>query len=82
MTSPASETPEPVAMETEAETPAAEPGERQPPAFSFLTPPKKTLNNIDYNQLFSSSLSAEVKPDVAVDDWEAIASDEEKGETL
>ncbi|XP_040887878.1 eukaryotic translation initiation factor 5B [Toxotes jaculatrix] len=45
VTSPTSETPEPVAMETEAETPAAEP---------------------------------EVKPDAAVDDWEAIASDEEK----
>ncbi|XP_069577264.1 eukaryotic translation initiation factor 5B [Brachyistius frenatus] len=45
VTSPASETPEPVAMETEAQTPAAEP---------------------------------EVKPDAAVDDWEAIASDEEK----
>ncbi|KAM7365823.1 hypothetical protein PAMP_016725 [Pampus punctatissimus] len=43
VTSPTSETPEPVAME--AETPAAEP---------------------------------ELKPDVAVDDWEAIASDEEK----
>ncbi|KAM7375564.1 hypothetical protein PAMA_014598 [Pampus argenteus] len=45
VTSPTSETPEPVAMETEAETPGAEP---------------------------------EMKPDVAVDDWEAIASDEEK----
>ncbi|XP_018516837.1 eukaryotic translation initiation factor 5B [Lates calcarifer] len=45
VTSPTSETPEPVAMETEAKTPAAEP---------------------------------EVKPDAAVDDWEAIASDEEK----
>ncbi|KAM9334224.1 eukaryotic translation initiation factor 5B [Symphorus nematophorus] len=46
VTSPTSETPEPVAMETEAtEKPAAEP---------------------------------EVKPDAAVDDWEAIATDEEK----
>ncbi|KAM3585547.1 uncharacterized protein V6R79_020678 [Siganus canaliculatus] len=45
VTSPTSETPEPVAMETEAETPAAEP---------------------------------EVKPDAAVDDWETIATDEEK----
>ncbi|XP_030008523.1 eukaryotic translation initiation factor 5B [Sphaeramia orbicularis] len=45
VTSPTSETPEPVAMETEAETPATEP---------------------------------EVKPDAAVDNWEAIASDEEK----
>uniref|UniRef100_A0A3Q1IAE3 Eukaryotic translation initiation factor 5B n=1 Tax=Anabas testudineus TaxID=64144 RepID=A0A3Q1IAE3_ANATE len=45
VTSPTSETPEPVAMETEVKTPAAEP---------------------------------EVKPDAAVDDWEAIASDEEK----
>uniref|UniRef100_A0A667ZR53 Eukaryotic translation initiation factor 5B n=1 Tax=Myripristis murdjan TaxID=586833 RepID=A0A667ZR53_9TELE len=41
--SPTSETPEPVAMETEAET-------------------------------------APVKPDVAIDDWEAIASDEDKGD--
>ncbi|KAM9835918.1 eukaryotic translation initiation factor 5B isoform 2-T2 [Aulostomus maculatus] len=45
VTSPTSEMPEPVAMETEAGTPAKEP---------------------------------EVKPDAAVDDWEAIASDEEK----
>ncbi|XP_039998225.1 eukaryotic translation initiation factor 5B [Xiphias gladius] len=45
VTSPTSETPEPIAMETEGETPTAEP---------------------------------EVKPDAAVDDWEAIASDEEK----
>ncbi|XP_041637918.1 eukaryotic translation initiation factor 5B [Cheilinus undulatus] len=45
VTSPVSETPEPVAMETEAEAPAAE---------------------------------TEVKPDAAVDDWEAIATDEEK----
>ncbi|XP_041834673.1 eukaryotic translation initiation factor 5B isoform X2 [Melanotaenia boesemani] len=45
VTSPTSETPEPVAMETEAEMPAAEP---------------------------------ETKPDAAVDDWEAIASEEEK----
>ncbi|XP_041822506.1 eukaryotic translation initiation factor 5B [Chelmon rostratus] len=45
VTSPTSETPEPVAMETEAEKPAAE---------------------------------TEVKPDAAVDDWEAIATDEEK----
>uniref|UniRef100_A0A1A8HXM9 Eukaryotic translation initiation factor 5B n=1 Tax=Nothobranchius kuhntae TaxID=321403 RepID=A0A1A8HXM9_NOTKU len=45
VTSPTSDTPEPVVMETEAETPAAEP---------------------------------EVKPDAAVDDWEAMASDEEK----
>lgn len=45
VTSPTPETPEPVAMETEAETPAAEP---------------------------------EVKPEAAVDDWEAIATDEEK----
>uniref|UniRef100_A0A665WE91 Eukaryotic translation initiation factor 5B n=1 Tax=Echeneis naucrates TaxID=173247 RepID=A0A665WE91_ECHNA len=48
VTSPTSETPEPMAMETEAETPAVEPGQ------------------------------TEVKPDAAVDDWEAIASDEEK----
>lgn len=27
-------------------------------------------------------LCAEVKPDAAVDDWEAIATDEEKGETV
>ncbi|CAN9498319.1 unnamed protein product [Ophioblennius macclurei] len=45
ITSPTSETPEPVAMETEVEAPPEEP---------------------------------EVKPDAAVDDWEAIASDEEK----
>ncbi|KAM3857271.1 eukaryotic translation initiation factor 5B [Diretmus argenteus] len=47
VTSPISETPEPVAMETEMQTPA-------PPA------------------------EPEVKPDAAVDDWEAIATDEEK----
>uniref|UniRef100_A0A3Q1EHN0 Eukaryotic translation initiation factor 5B n=1 Tax=Acanthochromis polyacanthus TaxID=80966 RepID=A0A3Q1EHN0_9TELE len=45
VTSPTSETPDLVAVETEEEMPAAEP---------------------------------EVKPDAAVDDWEAIASDEEK----
>ncbi|KAM6958625.1 eukaryotic translation initiation factor 5B [Tautogolabrus adspersus] len=45
VTSPVPETPEPVAMEMEAEKPAAEP---------------------------------EVKPEAAVDDWEAIATDEEK----
>ncbi|XP_059184040.1 eukaryotic translation initiation factor 5B [Centropristis striata] len=45
VTSPTPETPEPVPMETEAKTPAAEP---------------------------------EVKPEPAVDDWEAIATDEEK----
>ncbi|XP_072235247.1 eukaryotic translation initiation factor 5B isoform X2 [Leuresthes tenuis] len=45
VTSPNSETPEPVAMETEAETPAAEP---------------------------------DAKPDADVDDWEAMATDEEK----
>ncbi|XP_073318748.1 eukaryotic translation initiation factor 5B isoform X2 [Pagrus major] len=45
ITSPTSETPEPVAMETEAKTPAPEP---------------------------------EVKLEAAVDDWEAIATDEEK----
>ncbi|XP_029023265.1 eukaryotic translation initiation factor 5B [Betta splendens] len=45
VTSPASETPEPVAVKTEVETPSKEP---------------------------------ELKPDAAVDDWEAIASDEEK----
>uniref|UniRef100_UPI0037E82429 eukaryotic translation initiation factor 5B n=1 Tax=Semicossyphus pulcher TaxID=241346 RepID=UPI0037E82429 len=45
VTSPTSETPEPVATETEAKRPAAEP---------------------------------EVKPEPAVDDWEAIATDEEK----
>uniref|UniRef100_A0A1A7WPF4 Eukaryotic translation initiation factor 5B n=2 Tax=Iconisemion striatum TaxID=60296 RepID=A0A1A7WPF4_9TELE len=45
VTSPTSDTPEPVVMETEVKKPAAEP---------------------------------EVKPDAAVDDWEAMASDEEK----
>ncbi|XP_034404616.1 eukaryotic translation initiation factor 5B isoform X2 [Cyclopterus lumpus] len=45
VTPPISETPEPVAMETEAETPAAE---------------------------------LDVKPEPAADDWEAIATDEEK----
>ncbi|XP_058474603.1 eukaryotic translation initiation factor 5B [Solea solea] len=45
VTSPTPETPEPVAKETEAKTPAAQP---------------------------------EVKPEAAVDDWEAIVSDEEK----
>lgn len=30
--------------------------------------------------VFNTSLSAEVKPDADVDDWEAIATDEEKGE--
>ncbi|CAJ1087461.1 PREDICTED: eukaryotic translation initiation factor 5B [Xyrichtys novacula] len=45
VTSPTSETPEPVAVEMEAKSPAAEP---------------------------------EVKPEAAVDDWEAIATDEEK----
>ncbi|TNM94089.1 hypothetical protein fugu_002265 [Takifugu bimaculatus] len=45
VTSPTSETPEPVAVVTEAKTPAAEP---------------------------------EVKPDADLDDWEAIATDEEK----
>ncbi|XP_068587180.1 eukaryotic translation initiation factor 5B [Cebidichthys violaceus] len=49
VTSPIPETPEPVAMETEAETPA-------------VMPPPET----------------EVKPEPAVDDWEAIATDEEK----
>uniref|UniRef100_A0AAX7TJ21 Eukaryotic translation initiation factor 5B n=1 Tax=Astatotilapia calliptera TaxID=8154 RepID=A0AAX7TJ21_ASTCA len=42
---------QPVAMETEAEAPPAEPGKK-------------------------------VKPEAAVDNWEAIASDEEKGESL
>nr|XP_033471730.1 eukaryotic translation initiation factor 5B [Epinephelus lanceolatus] len=50
VTSPTSETPEPVAMETEAETPAVETPAAEP----------------------------EVKPEAAVDDWEAIATDEEK----
>lgn len=30
--------------------------------------------------MFNTSLSADVKPDGDVDDWEAIATDEEKGE--
>lgn len=30
----------------------------------------------------SLSLRAEVKPDTDVDDWEAIATDEEKGESF
>lgn len=30
--------------------------------------------------LFNTSSSADVKPDADVDDWEAIATDEEKGE--
>lgn len=30
----------------------------------------------------SVSFCAEAKPDAAVDDWEAIATDEEKGESL
>lgn len=32
--------------------------------------------------IFNTRLSAEVKPDADVDDWEAIATDEEKGEFL
>lgn len=32
--------------------------------------------------MFNTGLSAEVKPDADVDDWEAIATDEEKGEFL
>ncbi|KAM4560302.1 eukaryotic translation initiation factor 5B isoform 1-T1 [Odontesthes bonariensis] len=55
VTSPNSETPEPVAMETEAERPAAE------------RPPAKT-----------PAAEPEAKPDADVDDWEAIATDEEK----
>lgn len=32
--------------------------------------------------MFNTRLSIEVKPDADVDDWEAIATDEEKGEFL
>lgn len=76
VTSPASETPEPVVMETEAETPAAEPGERwrQTRRVGGRRPQGFFFNR------FCFTVCAEVKPDAAVDDWEAIATDEEKGE--
>lgn len=46
----------------------------------MFTVQKLVLNgpNLD----FCVSVPAEVKPDAALDDWEAIATDEEKGECL
>lgn len=72
VTSPASETPEPIVTETEAETPAAEPGERWWQ--------KRWVATARFFNCFCFTVCAEVKPDAAVDDWEAIATDEEKGE--
>lgn len=72
MTSPTSETPEPIAMETEAETPAPQPGEDSPwrggGGVKGQTAALKTCSG-----------SAEVKPEPVVDNWEKFASDEEKG---
>lgn len=62
-------------METEAEKPTvAEPGKEE-----------EEEEEVKYDDVEASSSScfcADVKPDAAaVDDWEAIATDEEKGET-
>lgn len=63
-------------METEAEKPAAETGEW-----------RSQEGGLNRGRVYYSRgddfffLCAEVKPDAAVDDWEAIATDEEKGET-
>lgn len=72
VTSPTSETPEPVVMETEVETPAPEPGEFRGGGGGGEEGSR--------GKYVKCRLSAAVKPDVAVDDWEDMASDEEKGE--
>lgn len=71
--SPTSGTPESVAMEAEVETPAAEPGERRSQEWH------RALMSVVLRRVLL--FGSEVKPDAAVDDWEAIATDEEKGET-
>lgn len=67
-------------MEPEATTPAAEPGEMRRRSLSTNGAFALLMGN--EGSKFNTSSPSDVKPDADVDDWEAIATDEEKGEFL